>query len=59
MKVKWTTTCSGCFNSEDGHPIGEYEFDEKAQCFKGMGCHECGYTGKRRAEFDDTVEESQ
>lgn len=43
--------CSGCYETEDGHPIHEYEFDEKAKIPKGSGCRECGYTGKRRTYF--------
>jgi hypothetical protein len=48
--AKWTSSCTGCTNSEDGHLIGEYPFDNKANCFIGSGCSECGYTGKRRQE---------
>jgi outer membrane protease len=48
--VKWTATCSGCFESEDGHPVGNYPFDEKAKCYLGAGCEECGYSGKTRRE---------
>ncbi len=25
-----------------------YPYDTKANCYVGMGCKECGYTGKRR-----------
>jgi hypothetical protein len=39
--VKCTTTCSGC-------SCEIMEWDPKAQCPRGMGCFECGYTGKRR-----------
>jgi hypothetical protein len=39
--VKYTTTCSGC-------SCEIMQWDEKAQCALGMGCFECGYTGKRR-----------
>lgn len=46
-----TATCSGCFNTEDGHPIGEYPWDPKSRCYLGSGCSECGYTGKRRYEY--------
>jgi hypothetical protein len=49
--ARWTQTCSGCFNSEDGHPIGEYPKDAKHGCFVGSGCDECGYRGKRRIEM--------
>lgn len=45
---EWTTSCSGCLETEDGHPVGSYPWDEKAKCRVGSGCEECGYTGKRR-----------
>lgn len=48
--VRFTTTCSGCFESEDGHPVGDYPVDPKHNCYIGSGCDECGYTGKRRHE---------
>lgn len=35
---RWTTACSGCYESTDGFPTGDI----------GGGCDECGYTGKRR-----------
>lgn len=45
---EWTTSCSGCRETEDGHNVGHYEWDDKAKCYIGAGCSECGYTGKRR-----------
>lgn len=48
----WTTytdVCSGCF--EAGDYMGQahhYRHDDKAGCYVGHGCDECGYTGKRR-----------
>lgn len=39
--VKYTNTCSGC-------SCDVMEFDEKHGIPLGMGCHECGYKGKRR-----------
>jgi hypothetical protein len=58
--VRWTDSCSGCYETEDGHPVGEYDYDPKHNCAIGAGCEECGYTGKsRRAEwipFDDQFE---
>lgn len=38
--VKYTRTCSGC-------ECGIMERDKNGIPM-GMGCHECGYTGKRR-----------
>lgn len=49
--VHFTQSCSGCYETEDGHPVGDYPYDEKAECHVGAGCSECGYTGKRRDEF--------
>ncbi len=45
---EWVTSCSGCRETEDGHNVGHYEWDNKAKCYIGAGCSECGYTGKRR-----------
>lgn len=47
FEVRFTDTCSGCYEWQDDHL---YPYDEKAQCKVGAGCHECGYTGKRRRE---------
>ena len=38
---RWTEPCSGCTAS--------YE-EAGAMLTRGIGCHECGYTGKRRRE---------
>ncbi len=48
--VRWTATCTGCCETEDGHHVGHYDFDEKAKCHLGAGCEECGYHGKVRRE---------
>ena len=49
--VAWTDSCTGCYESEDGHPVGDYPIDLKHNCYIGSGCFECGYTGKRRIEM--------
>lgn len=49
--VQYTRPCSGCHETNEGYSLGCYEFDEKAGCEKGSGCHECGYTGKRRQKY--------
>lgn len=46
--VEFTDSCSGCYETNEGYPTGGYAYDEKAQCHVGSGCHECGFTGKRR-----------
>ncbi len=49
FNVRVTTSCSGCY--EPGEYCGMeylYPYDSKAGCRMGNGCHECGYTGKRR-----------
>jgi len=39
--ICWTAACSGCNETPEGHtPDSE-----------GIGCSECGYTGKRRHTF--------
>lgn len=43
--IKWTGTCSGCFESEDGYPVGDYPVHKKHNCYIGAGCSECGYHG--------------
>ena len=49
--VRWTATCTGCHETEDGYPVGSYPFDEKAKCHLGAGCQECGYRGKVRQQM--------
>jgi hypothetical protein len=49
--VRWTQSCSGCHETNEGYETGLYPYDEKAQCYVGAGCSECGYTGKRRMEW--------
>jgi hypothetical protein len=46
--VSWVDSCSGCFETEDGHPVGSYLFHPKHRCHVGSGCEECGYRGIRR-----------
>lgn len=52
---EWTTSCSGCFETEDGHPVGDYPYDAKNHCHIGAGCPECGYTGKRKQGWYSAV----
>lgn len=42
-------TCSGCFESSEGQPIGEYDFHDKHHIWIGAGCDECGHRGIRRS----------
>jgi len=44
------TTCSGCYESEDGYPNGYYPHSEVLGCTLGAGCSECGGIG---AVWDD------
>jgi hypothetical protein len=48
--VRWTSSCTGCLDSSDGHPINAAAYDDVRMCWVGPGCSECGYTGKRRRE---------
>lgn len=58
--AQWTDSCSGCRETEDGHNVGEYPWDDKAKCYIGAGCDECGHTGKRRrAEWVPVCEEAK
>lgn len=46
---KATLSCSGCFEGgEYGGLAHNYSYDEKAGCHVGIGCNECGFTGKSR-----------
>lgn len=42
-------SCSGCHESNEGHPTGPYS--EVFRCHLGVGCSECGGLG---AVWDDT-----
>lgn len=44
----WTVSCTGCFEFNEGLGMHRYQYDDKAHCYVGHGCSECGYTGKRR-----------
>lgn len=44
-------TCSGCHETEDGHPVGHYPFSAILNCDLGAGCSECGGIG---AVWDNT-----
>ncbi|ADJ24795.1 hypothetical protein Hden_3000 [Hyphomicrobium denitrificans ATCC 51888] len=49
--VRWTDSCSGCFEGgEYGGLAHNYDWDDSAQCRVGIGCDECGYSGKVRRE---------
>lgn len=37
--------CSGCYDTEDGHPTAKYPFSQALQSPVGSGCHECGGLG--------------
>lgn len=49
--ARWTTSCSGCFEFNEALGLDNYPFDSKNHCHIGAGCHECGYSGKRRMEM--------
>ncbi|QTS88286.1 hypothetical protein JLK41_09035 [Ectopseudomonas khazarica] len=44
-------SCSGCHETEDGHPVGSYAYSSVLQCSLGSGCSECGGLG---ATWDNT-----
>ncbi|MAY32822.1 MAG: hypothetical protein CMM86_09480 [Rhodovulum sp.] len=39
----WWSPCSGCHESNEGVPTGEYS--AAMQCHRGFGCRECGGLG--------------
>lgn len=39
------SSCSGCHESEDGHPVGSYSYSKLFGCALGGGCSECGGIG--------------
>lgn len=44
-------TCSGCHETEDGYPNGDYPYSKILKCDLGGGCSECGGIG---AVWDNT-----
>jgi hypothetical protein len=44
-------SCSGCHDTEDGHPTGPYTYSQVFGCALGSGCSECGGIG---AVWDNT-----
>jgi len=48
--VRWTDSCSGCYESIDGYNPG-YPTHPKHRCPVGHGCSECGFRGVRRNGF--------
>lgn len=62
--INYVSSCTGCHETIDGHPIYSngkrvYEYDIKNNIELGAGCAECGYTGKRRSKFWMPIEETQ
>ncbi len=49
-KGAWAT-CTGCYDTEDGHPTQKYAHSDVFGCDLGCGCQECGGIG---AVWDDT-----
>lgn len=48
-EATFTDSCTGCYEvGENGSNEHLYPYDYDAGCRLGSGCHECGYTGKRR-----------
>lgn len=45
--VRWTARCTGCSESCEGQMV-VYDTDKKSGEMIGIGCSECGYTGKVR-----------
>ena len=51
---RFTTSCLGRVETVDGHNSFGHQVDPKWGCLIDSGCHECGYTGKRRVEEQGT-----
>lgn len=49
--TKWTDSCSGCFEFNEGLGLSDYPIDKKHNIHLGSGCSECGYQGKVRHEM--------
>lgn len=43
--IKFPRSCTGCYESEDGHPVGSYPIHPKHRVHIGSGCKECHYRG--------------
>jgi len=53
-ETKVYRSCTGCFESEDGHPVGNYPKHPKHRCYVGSGCRECqgrGFVRDHMAEY--------
>lgn len=52
-------SCSGCYETEDGHPVGSYAYSSVMQCSLGGGCSECGGLGAvwDNTDYDQIAEE--
>lgn len=46
--VKFTSSCTGCCEFGDYGSVALGRFDPKTKQTIGIGCPECGHTGKRR-----------
>jgi len=55
MSEKIYCTCSGCFNSEDGYPCGDYPTHPKHGCYIGSGCRECQGRGFVRDHIAESI----
>jgi hypothetical protein len=50
-------SCTGCYETEDGHPVGSYAYSSVLQCALGSGCSECGGLGATwdNTDYDEVV----
>lgn len=44
-------SCTGCHDTEDGHPTARYLHSKVLGCEVGSGCHECGGLGVAWQDF--------
>lgn len=61
-KSGWWDSCSGCYETEGGQPVGTYTYSSALACSLGSGCSECGGLGAvwhRAEEWLPTEEEEK
>jgi hypothetical protein len=58
LAASYVDTCTGCYESSDGYPAGDYLRDKNGVVL-GAGCSECGYTGKRTHTFWHPIDDKE
>jgi hypothetical protein len=50
-ELRFVFSCTGCYDSDGGHPTGHYLMHPQHRVWIGAGCGECGYWGIRRVRW--------